>query len=239
MSDKETAAYQKRRRILTVVSLVVVLLLFGWLTWFLTRAFFEFSQTPETFKAFIDSYGWKSRLVALGIQVLQVVVSLIPGELIEVGLGYAFGAVEGTFLCMAGVAIGSSLIFLLTKVIGVRLVEVFISREKIDQLKFINSEKRLTFTLFLLYFIPGTPKDLFTYFAGLTRIRLPDFLAISLIARIPSVVSSTIGGHLFQSENYTAAIILFIVTGGISLLGIFLYNRYLNHKNKKKEKEEQ
>ena len=99
---------------------------------------------------------------------------------------------------MIGVAAASSLVFLLTRFLGVRLVEIFISREKIDELRFINSEEKLKRMIFLLFFIPGTPKDLLTYFAGLTRIKLHEFLIISMIARIPSLVSSTIGGTLHR-----------------------------------------
>ena len=165
----------------------------------------------------------------MGIQCLQVVIALIPGEVIEVGAGYAFGPVEGTLLCMAGVAIASTLIFLLTRKVGVRLVEAFISREKIDDLKFINSEAKLKRLIFILYFVPGTPKDLFTYFVGLTRIQWHEFLVISLIARIPSVVSSTIGGSIINSQDYLPAIILFAVTGLVSLGGMLLYSRIVRH----------
>ena len=180
--------------------------------------------SPEEFKAFIDSYGWKGRFVALGIQVLQIVIALIPGELVEVGTGSAFGAVEGTLICMIGVAAASSLVFLLTRFLGVRLVEIFISREKIDELRFINSEEKLKRMIFLLFFIPGTPKDLLTYFAGLTRIKLHEFLIISMIARIPSLVSSTIGGHFIGQSRYVEAIILFVVTGVVSLIGMKVYS---------------
>ena len=174
--DPDTRRYIRRRRILGLVSLAVVIALFGWLTYFIMTKFLAFNNSPEEFKAFIDSYGWKGRFVALGIQVLQIVIALIPGELVEVGTGYAFGAVEGTLICMIGVAAASSLVFLLTRFLGVRLVEIFISREKIDELRFINSEEKLKRMIFLLFFIPGTPKDLLTYFAGLTRIKLHEFL---------------------------------------------------------------
>lgn len=232
----DTTAYLQRRRMLAVISLAVVAALFAWLTWLIYKWFRVFENDPEAFKSFIDAYGWKGRFIALGIQVLQVIISLIPGELVEIGIGYTFGAVEGTLLCLGGVAAASSLIFLLVKWLGVRLVELFISREKIDQLRFINSEKKLKRLIFLLFFIPGTPKDLFTYFAGLTRIRLHEFLAISLIARIPTVVSSTIGGNMIQEQEYGKAILLFVITGAVSLLGIWLYNRIVTRKNTRKEK---
>ena len=75
-----------------------------------------------------------------------------------------------------------------------------------------------------MFFIPGTPKDLITYFIGLTRISLKDFLAITLFARIPSVVSSTVGGNFIGEKRYIEAVILFVVTAFVSLIGIKLYN---------------
>ena len=222
--DSDTRRYMHRRRILGLVSLAVVIALFGWLTYFIMTKFLAFNNNPEEFKAFIDSYGWKGRFVALGIQVLQIVIALIPGELVEVGTGYAFGAVEGTLICMIGVALASSMVFLLTRFLGVKLVEIFISREKIDELRFINSEEKLKRMIFLLFFIPGTPKDLLTYFAGLTRIKLHEFLIISMLARIPSLVSSTIGGHFIGQSQYLEAVILFVITGIVSLIGMKVYS---------------
>ena len=223
-----------RRRVAVLCSLAVVLAVFTWLTVFFTKRFASFGSDPTAFKAFVEGFGWKSRLVALGIQMLQVIVSFIPGEVIEVGMGYAFGAVEGTLLCLLGVGLASVPVFLLVKSLGVRAVELFISREKIDGLRFINNEKRLKRLVFWLYFIPGTPKDLFTYFVGLTRLKLHEFLVVTLLARIPSVVSSTIGGTLIQKQDYIAAVLLFLVTGAVSLGGLVLYNRLRERKSKPK-----
>ncbi|MBQ9963909.1 MAG: TVP38/TMEM64 family protein [Clostridia bacterium] len=235
MPTDDVTRYQKRRRLLAIVSIVVLAALLSWLTYWLSKHFLGFQSSPEEFKAFVEGYGWVGRFVALGIQMLQVIVSLIPGELVEVGIGYTFGAIEGTLICMLGVALASSLVFLLVKRWGVRLVELFISREKINELRFINSEQKLKRLVFILFFIPGTPKDLLTYFVGLTRIKLHEFLIITLIARIPSLASSTIGGNLIQKESYGQAIILFAITGVISLAGMILYNRIVNYRNRKKE----
>lgn len=213
----------RRRRFTAVVSLCLVLLVFGWLSVVLYHRLLEIGGTPEDFKSFIDSFGFVGWLVALGIQILQVLVALIPGELVEIGVGYAFGAVEGTLICLLGVAIASAIAFLLTKRFGVRFLELFFPVEKIDSLRFINTEKKLNRTVFLLFFIPGTPKDLLTYFVGLTRMKLSTFLSIMLIARIPSVVSSVVGGDLVGSRNYVGAAVLFAVTGAVSLAGMRLY----------------
>ena len=234
MQNEDEKRSLRRRRIATIVSLALIALLAGLLTWAVWAKFKEIGS-PENFKSFIESFGVTGWLIGFLIQVLQVVIALIPGEIVEIGLGSAFGAVGGTLLCMVGVAFASALVFLATKRFGLRLVELFFPREKIDSLWFINSEKRLKHTVFILFFIPGTPKELLTYFVGLTRMKLSEFLAISMIARIPSVVSSTIGGNMISEQDYVSAVVLFAITGAVSLAGMLVYNLILKRKTKNED----
>jgi uncharacterized membrane protein YdjX (TVP38/TMEM64 family) len=129
-------------------------------------------------------------------------------------------------------AIGSTIVFLLTRRFGAKMAEIFISREKINDFRFINTEKKRDGLIFLLFFIPGTPKDLLTYFVGLTDIKLSSFLTISLVAHIPSVLSSTFGGHLLGEGNYWGAVILYAIIGGLSVLGLWLYRVILRRRQK-------
>ncbi len=227
-SPEITPAYLRRRKWLSGISLAVVLLLTVAATIFIWRWLSSFSQ--EDFRSYIQSFGPLSALVLLGLQFMQVFIALIPGELLETAAGYALGPWLGTAVCYLGVGIASALVFLLTRRFGVKLVEVFISREKINDLKFINTESRRNGLIFLLFFIPGTPKDLFTYFVGLTDIRLGTFLTISMVARIPSILSSTFGGHLIGEGNYWGAVILYGITGIVSIIGLMIYNRRLSKK---------
>ena len=84
--------------------------------------------------------------------------------------------------------------------------------------------------IFLLFFIPGTPKDLLTYFAGLTDIRFDRFLGLTLLARIPSVVSSTFGGHLLGEGKLRGALLLYGITGAASLAGLAAYRAILRRR---------
>ncbi len=220
--------YTKRRKLLAAISIGIVALLVILLTWFIWRWLAAFSQ--EGLQDYIRSYGAAGWLVFLVLQFLQVFIALIPGELLESVAGFAFGPLWGTVLCYIGVTLASIVVFSLTRRFGVKLVEVFISREKINQLRFLNTEKKRNLLIFLLFFIPGTPKDLLTYFVGLTEIRLSAFLVISLFARIPSVVSSTFGGHLLGEGNYVGAVILYALTTTVSLLGLIGYNLWVKHK---------
>ena len=220
--------YARRRKILAGISLAVVLLLAVFVTLFVSHWLHSFSQ--DDFRDYVRSFGVLAPLVMLGLQILQVFIALIPGEIVESAAGYVLGPWLGTTVCYLGIAIASILIFSLTRRYGVRLVEVFISREKIKELRFLNTERKRDTLIFLLFFIPGTPKDLLTYFVGLTDIRLRTFLLLSMVARIPSVITSTFGGHLLGQERYIGAVILYCITGLLSLVGMVGYNRYLKTK---------
>lgn len=231
--NKNEQRYQRRRKWFGAISLLVFAVVILLLTLFFTRILAPYLKSTEELRTFLDGYGWKGYLILMGLQCLQVVIALIPGEVIELGAGYAYGAVRGTLLCLTGVAVSSSLIFLLVKKVGISLVELFIPREKIQQLRFINSEKKLKRVVFLLFFIPGTPKDVLTYFVGLTDMKLSEFLTITLIARIPSVLSSTLSGQMLGDEHFMTAGIVYAVTGAISILGYYLYNRIIDRKQSK------
>lgn len=221
----------KQKRIIAIISIIVVLALMGWLTFFLLRSFDKNINSPEKFKSYIDSFGLKGYLVAFGIQVLQVLVALIPGEVVEIGLGYAFGWFVGTVICLLGVTVASSAVFLLVKKAGIKVVELFVETDKINSLRFLNSESKLKRTVFLLFFIPGTPKDLITYLVGLTRMNLAQFLSITMVARLPSVLSSTLVGHFAGAERYLVSIIIFAATAIISFVGLIVYNKFVKQKH--------
>ena len=220
--------YARRRKWLAGISLAVVLLLMVALTLFVSHWLRSFSQ--EDFREYIRSFGAASWLVMLGLQILQVFIALIPGEFVESAAGFVLGPWVGTAVCYLGICLASTLIFTLTRRYGIKLVEVFVSREKINELRFLNTEQKRNTLIFLLFFIPGTPKDLLTYFVGLTDIRLRTFLILSMVARIPSVITSTFGGHLLGQERYIGAVILYGITGLLSALGMVAYNRYLKKK---------
>jgi uncharacterized membrane protein YdjX (TVP38/TMEM64 family) len=100
------------------------------------------------------------------------------------------------------VALGSVIIFMFTKRLGIKMAEAMVGKEKIHSLHFVKDSKNLNLLIFFLYFIPGTPKDIFTYFIGLTPMKLKTFLILSSIARIPSVITSTITGNALGVKDF-------------------------------------
>ena len=106
MADKPRPELSERaKKIIAAASIAVFVLLTLAITWFVGRPLIEYLREPEKFRAWVDGAGVMGRVYFLGIQILQVVVAIIPGEPVEIGAGYAFGAVEGTLLCMLGTVI--------------------------------------------------------------------------------------------------------------------------------------
>lgn len=181
-------------------------------------------SNPEGFRSWVEAKGWSSRLVFMGMVIFQVILAFIPGEPFEIAAGYAFGAVEGTLLSIAGAAVGSIITFSLVRRFGMGLVRVFFSEEKINSVKFLKTSNARNILFLVIYMIPGTPKDLLGYFAGLTDIPFPVFCLVCTLGRIPSVVTSTVGGDALGTKSYRVAILVFAFTFAISALGLMIYN---------------
>lgn len=214
---------EKEKKWLVGGGLVLFLLLSGLVCWFAGRPLIRFMNQPELFRQWVDQQGFWAPVAFVGMVVLQVVVAVIPGEPLEIAAGYAFGALEGTLLCILGTWIGGLTVFLLVRRFGTRAVEVFFPLEKLNELKFLKNERRLTFWVFLVFFLPGTPKDVLCYFVGLTKLPLKTWVLVSAVARIPSIVTSTVGGDALGMQNYTFAAAVFAATLAISGAGLLLY----------------
>ena len=217
-----TEAHKKKIYLFAIIVALIFIAAVGYLV---GKPMVEFVREPERFRAWVDSSGFVSRVIFVGMVVFQLIIALIPGEPLEMGAGYAFGAVEGTILCIIGCVIGSALVFLFVRRFGVKLVEVFFPREKIRSLRFLQDSRRLDLLTFIVFFIPGTPKDLLSYFIGLTDMKLGTWLCITAVARIPSIVTSTVTGDALGLKDYQFALIAFGVTLALSLLGILVYRR--------------
>lgn len=215
---------KKQQKMLSGAAIIIFVVLTLLLIWLVGVPLVKFASRPEEFRAWVDSHGLMGQLAYIGIVILQVVVALIPGEPFEIAAGYAFGAVWGTVLCLIASTIGSVIVFLLVRRFGVRLVEVFFSGEKLRSVHFLKNTARREYLMLLVFMIPGTPKDLLCYVAGLTDIRFPVWLVICSLGRIPAIVTSTVGGDALGTKNYLFAVIVFAVTLVISGVGLLCYN---------------
>lgn len=232
--DSQRHLTDRQKRWIAGSGLALFFLLSALVCWFAGRPLIHFAQEPERFRQWVDQQGPLAPILFTGMVILQVIVAVIPGEPLEIAAGYAFGAVEGTLLCVLGTFIGGLLVFLLVRRFGLRAVEIFFPVEKLRSLHFLQNERRLALWVFFIFFLPGTPKDVMCYFVGLTAMPLRTWVLISAVARLPSVITSTVGGNALGMGDYTFAIIVFSATLIISGLGLLLYRAVCSARERRK-----
>ncbi len=191
-----------------------------------------FSDTNHI-KTFVNEHYIIGSIIMIAVTAIQVIIAFIPGELVEVAAGYAFGTIPGLILVLIGNIIGSITAIFLTRKFGMKIINFFYPNEDINSLPILNNPKKRNTLTFLLFLIPGTPKDMLTYVVGLTDMKIWQYLLLTTFAKIPSIVSSTAGGHAVGSNKIMLAIYIFAGIAILSIIGLTIYN---SMKDKKKEK---
>ena len=181
------------------------------------------------FKQKVTNSGFYGLLLLFIIQVAQIFLFILPGEPIEILAGMCYGWFCGTIFIMVSSAMIATLIFWLVRKIGRQFVYDFSDEEKIKKIennKIFQNPKKIELIIFILFLVPGTPKDLLTYLSGLLPIKIRRFLAISTIARIPSIVASTIAGANIAVGDWKKAIILYGIIVAVVLLFLYIFNKF-------------
>jgi uncharacterized membrane protein YdjX (TVP38/TMEM64 family) len=192
---------QTRQYVLLCVSGLLFISLIGLALWW-GPTLWPILSDRERFRAWIESYHAAAALVFVLVQCLQVVVFFIPGEVTQFAGGYVFGTWKGLLLSYLGITLGSVIAFLFARFFGRPAVTVFISHETLRKFDRLVYGKSGFWPMLVLFFLPGIPKDLLCYIAGLTPMPLATFVLISTIGRFPGVLLSCILGDGLAERNW-------------------------------------
>ena len=207
----------KKKRIVAAIGIAALIVFLVFFYVLVGVAIVNLVKDPQGFKTWIEGFGTSSIFIFIGLRVIMTVFRVIPGGPLQVAGGYAFGTWWGAVWCMVGSLIGTLIIFLLGKKYGTKLVGLFISPEKMRSAAMLKDKKKRNVFLFLMNFLPGTPKDIFTWMAAISNDGALSSILVILLARIPSVVASTWCGHELMQENYVVSAVVF---GVLLVLGI-------------------
>jgi len=182
----------------------------------------------NTFKVNIENSGYQGVLMILGLMFTQMFFPILPGEPVELLAGMCFGTWGGLLVIYVGVFVTTLIIYFLVRKFGRDFIVTFISEEKLSKIqnsKTWSDRNKIRILLFLSFFIPGLPKDIFVYIGGLLPIKPIEFLLISTFARFPSIISSTIVGSNILYGNWIIILITYVITFSISGILLFILNR--------------
>ena len=176
------------------------------------------AKSLKTVMEMLQQYKGKSVFIYIGLQVAQIVISVIPGQAFQFAAGWLYGFFLGLFYSIIGASIGTTLAFFIAKLLGQDALHLFFSKEKIDYFVTHLNSKKAYMAVFLIYLIPGFPKDLVAYAAGVSEMNFKAFLILSLIGRTPGMAGSLLIGALYFKGHYISMGII----GALAVIAFFI-----------------
>lgn len=211
---------------------ILILLIAAGIFFFNHYHLYSFFSDRTKIITFLNSFGPLSIVVFIGIQVLQVLIAPIPGEVTGFIGGYVYGIFLGTLYSTIGLTVGSWLAFALSRTLGMPFVERIVSKKIIDQYDHIMAHQG-AWVAFLLFLIPGFPKDALCYVLGLSHIRTRTFLVIATVGRLLGTLMLSVQGYCLRNNQDKAFVIMMVVSVIIFVLGYFLGKKWFEKYHKR------
>ena len=215
------ASADKYKKILAVSKLILLVLIVAGIPAFLYLKYGSeiFSKdAAERVVEYLRSNSHIAALLIIAIQVIQVVICFLPGQPIQFASSYMFGVVKGFVFSIIGAVTGTVISFYLARFLGKDAMQLFFGEEKVLEYKRKLDSGRGLLLAFLIYLIPGIPKDLASYVAGISDMRFRPFLLVATTGRIPGMLGSLLLGHFFGRQDYRAMIIIAVIVAVILII---------------------
>lgn len=217
---------EKRNKTIKIIIFIITIMILIGCTIYLYSIMKELLKPEgrENLKIEIQQNGPNGILLLLGLEAAQIFLPILPGEPIEILAGMCYGTFGGLIFIMLSVFIVTAMIFFMVRKFGRDFVYTMVSKEKIQKIensKLFTHPKQIEYIMLILFLLPGTPKDLLTYLAGLLPIKPSRFIVIATLARLPSIISSTYAGATLINGNWKIGLLMYVgifVVVGIAIL---------------------
>jgi uncharacterized membrane protein YdjX (TVP38/TMEM64 family) len=221
-----------REDILKIAFLLVLILAGVFL--FFHYNLYTFFVSRRKIVHFLNSFGPLSVVIFIGLQIVQVLVAPIPGEINGFIGGYLYGPVLGTLYSTIGLTIGSWLAFLLARWLGMPFVEKIINPQMIQKYDYFMEHRGIPIT-FILFLIPGFPKDALSYIIGLSHMKVTTFLILCTTGRLAGTIMLSVSGSYARQDQHAAMLAILGISVLITLLAYYYHEALLDMVRKKKK----
>lgn len=223
MSSKKKVAIA----ILKLIFLILIVVLIPLYLYFYQQDFLMRFRDFNDIVSFLERYKLQSIPIYIILQIAQIVISVLPGQFFQLAAGYLYTFWPALLFSCIGAFLGTTITFWLAKGLGSDFVHIFFEKDKTeDYVKRLNSKKAYTI-VFLLYAIPGIPKDVVSYAAGLSEMKYKPFIILSTIGRLPGMMGSIMIGSMWHKEEYVGMIILAIIAV-VAFCSCIIYRKKLH-----------
>ena len=210
-----------------LAAFVGIVSLVSWLVWPYIHMMFE----PGGIDQVIDSVrnaGPMGFLILLALQFLQIVVAFIPGEATQMAAGMLYGPWIGGLVILLGSILSSAFVFMVVHRVGAPFVKDMVSEKWMEKFESFERSGKLELIVFVLFLIPGMPKDIFTYLVPLTDMRMRTFLLLSNIGRIPGILVSTYAASGLVDGNVWQSIVILAVLAVVAVVCVIFREQLMS-----------
>ncbi len=225
---QERLKLSKSKAIVATIKLLVLLLIVVIIPLYLYFFHEDFLMRFRDFDdivRFLEKYKLQSIPIYVILQIMQIVISVLPGQFFQLAAGYLYTFWPALLLSIAGALLGTTITFWLAKWLGSDFVHMFFDKDKTGEyVERLNSKKAYTI-VFLLYAIPGIPKDVVSYAAGISEMKYKPFIILSTIGRLPGMMGSIIIGSMWHKEEYIGMVVMAVIAVVAFTLSIIFRKR--------------
>lgn len=164
----------------------------------------------------LHAWGWRAPVVFILIQALQVIISPIPGEVTGYVGGVFFGLGLGFVYSTIGLTLGTMVAFWIGRWLGVPLVRRYVHKEVWERFEFIV-EAEGAILAFIIYLIPGVPKDMISYLFGISPIPTRVFALVSTLGRMLGTGLLSALGAATAKGHYVGLALLVALTAAAAI----------------------
>ena len=205
----------KKRKIFTLLAFTVLFIglmifLFSGDNFVILQDLFKKDVTKEEVRESLEQLGFKGYFTIGILSMLQVLLTILPAEPVQVMAGVAFGLWKGVLVCFAGVFLGNTLIYILYKIYGDKLEDFFEKNAEFDFDAARHSPK-IVLVVFILYFLPAIPYGLICFFTASLNLKYPKYILLTGLGAIPSIFIGVGLGHLAIASSWIISLIVFAV----------------------------
>jgi uncharacterized membrane protein YdjX (TVP38/TMEM64 family) len=213
--------------------LILVLSVFALIGYVYFNKYFYFFKNPQKIKKWVLSFGKYGFLAFILLQIMQVVVFFIPGEIVQIAGGFIYGTFGGALISLIGITIGSLLSYVIASYFGRKFIRTIVSEKHLKFFEKILKLGSVNYVVFLVYLIPGIPKDVVAYICGISDIKWTNFLIFSTLGRIPGICISAYFGATIHTGNRMHLIVISVVMIALFAIGVFKGEKIMNKLVKK------
>jgi uncharacterized membrane protein YdjX (TVP38/TMEM64 family) len=218
--------------ILKLIILALIIIGLSVLIYMLAPEFVTIFKDIDKAKEYLLQYEAASILIFMLLQIIQIVISVLPGQVLQFVAGYIYGFPFGILWSLIGIGLGTIITFYLAKFLGKDAMHVIFDEDKITRfINLLNSKKAYT-VIFVLFLIPGIPKDLISYAAGVSEIKIKPFLILSIVGRSPALIATIAMSRLLYNGDYIWLGIFIFIVAILFILGIWKHNHLTEYIDK-------